>query len=96
MSPGILAFIIGLYILPIALLAWGHKVRRLRPRSRRAFWGAIIGHCTAGTIAVVWGMIPPESWTAEDTARGFFGLWTLLLFPVIGGIGGALTATDDK
>ena len=55
---------------------------------------AIIGHIIAGTVAVVWGMIPPESWTDDERARGFFGLWAMLLFPVIGGIGGALTATD--
>ena len=96
MSPGILVFIIGVYIVPIALLAGGHKIRRLSPRSRRAFWGAILGHIVAGTIAVTWGMIPPESWTAEETARGFFGLWAMLLFPVIGGIGGALTATETR
>jgi hypothetical protein len=96
MSPGILAFIIGVYIVPVALLAWGHKIRRLGPRSRRAFWGAIIGHCIAGTAAITWGMIPPESWTAADTARGFFGLWAMLLLPIAGGIGGALTATDSR
>ena len=72
MSPGILVFLIGIYIVPIALLAWGHKVRRLTPRSRRGFWGAIIGHIAAGTIALVWGMIPPDAWTAEETAPGFF------------------------
>jgi len=92
MSPGILVFIIGVYLVPVALLAWGHKIRRLSPRSRRAFWGAIIGHCIAGTVAVIWGMIPPETWTEEEMARGFFGLWAMLLFPLAGGIGGALTA----
>ena len=92
MSPGILVFLIGVYVVPVALLAWGHKIRRLSHRSRRAFWGAIIGHCIAGTIAIIWGMIPPESWTAEETARGFFGLWAMLLFPIAGGFGGALTA----
>jgi hypothetical protein len=91
MSLGILVFIVGLYGLPIALLAWGHKIRKLSPRSRRAFWGAIIGHCIAGVVAVVWGMIPPESWTSEETLRGFFGLWALLLLPLAGGAAGALT-----
>lgn len=96
MSPGVLVFIIGVYVVPVALLAWGHKIRRLSLRSRRAFWGAVIGHIIAGTVALVWGMIPPESWTEDERARGFFGLWAMLLFPVLGGIGGALTATDNK
>lgn len=92
MSIGILVFLLGLFAVPIALLAWGHKIRRLNPRSRRAFWGAVIGHCVAGTLALTLGMIPPEAWTESETTRGFFGLWAMLLFPVVGGITARLTA----
>jgi hypothetical protein len=91
MSPGIAVFLLGLYVMPLVLLAWGHKIRRLSPKSRRAFWGAIIGHCAAGVLAVTLGMIPPESWTSEETVRGFFGLWALLLLPLVGGAAGALS-----
>jgi hypothetical protein len=91
MNLGLTVFLIGLFLVPIALLWWGHRLRRLDPRPRRAFWGAIIGHCVAGTLAVTFGMIPPEAWTAGDTMRGFFGLWALLLLPLLGGITGALT-----
>lgn len=96
MNIGTLVFIVGLYIVPLALLAWGHKIRRLSPTSRRAFWGAIIGHCVAGTLAITLGMIPPEDWTSEETVRGFFGLWAMFAFPLIGGIGGALTARAKR
>lgn len=92
MSPGILVFLAGLFLVPIILLWWGHRIRRLEPRRRRAFWGAVIGHCVAGTIAVTLGMIPPEAWTEGETMRGFFGLWAMLLLPVVGGLTGALTA----
>ena len=91
MSPGIFVFLLGLYVMPLVLLAWGHKIRRLSPKSRRAFWGAIIGHCVAGVLAMTLGMIPPESWTSEETIRGFFGLWALLVLPLAGGAAGALT-----
>lgn len=91
MSFGIVVFLLGLYVMPLVLLAWGHKIRRLSPKSRRAFWGAIIGHCVAGVLALTLGMIPPESWTSEETIRGFFGLWGLLLLPLVGGAAGALT-----
>jgi hypothetical protein len=91
MNAGTVVFIVGLYVVPIVLLAWGHKIRRLSPKSRRAFWGAIIGHCVAGILAVTLGMIPPEAWTSEETIRGFFGLWALFLLPLIGGATGALT-----
>jgi hypothetical protein len=96
MNPGILVFLVGLFGVPIALLAWGHKIRRLTPKSRRAFWGAVAGHCVAGTLALSLGMIPPEAWTAEETMRGFFGLWALLVLPVAGGIGAYLTDPDRK
>ena len=96
MSIGTLVFIIGLYVMPIGLLAWGHKIRRLSPKSRRAFWGAIVGHCVAGTLAVTLGMIPPEEWTAEETLRGFVGLWALLAFPLVGAAAGALLQSSRR
>jgi hypothetical protein len=89
-SVHLLAFLIGLFVMPLALLACGHRLRRRGPRSQSAFWGAIIGHCVAATIAVIWGMIPPEAWTAQETMRGFFGMWSLLVFPVAGALLGAV------
>lgn len=96
MSIGILIFIVGLYGVPVVLLAWGHKIRRLSPKSRRAFWGAIIGHCIAGTLAVTLGMIPPEEWTSDETMRGFFGLWAMLALPLIGAAAGALLQSSRR
>jgi hypothetical protein len=92
MRLGIVVFIVGLYLVPVGLLAWGHKIRRLSPKSRRAFWGAILGHCLAGTLALTLGMIPPENWTEAEKIRGFFGLWAMLVFPVVGGLTGAFTS----
>ena len=91
MNIGIMIFLIGLFGVPLALLRWGHGLRKHPPRYRRAFWGAVIGHCVAAILAVTLGMIPPETWTSEETVRGFFGLWSLLLLPVAGAITGALT-----
>jgi hypothetical protein len=96
LSVGILVFLIGLYVVPIALLAWGHKIRRLSPKARRGFWGAIIGHCIAGTLAITLGMIPPESWTSDETIRGFFGLWAMLALPVVGAVGALLTQPNRQ
>ena len=86
MSLNLVAFLAGLFGVPIALLALGHRLRRRGLRARAVFRGAIIGHCVAGTLAVVWGMIPPEAWEPGEAARGFAGYWSLLLFPVIGGL----------
>ncbi|MEK7403220.1 MAG: hypothetical protein AABZ80_12765 [Gemmatimonadota bacterium] len=90
MSANIIAFLLGLFGVPIALLAVGHRLRRRAPRVRSAFMGAFIGHCVAGVLAVLLGMIPPEAWTPEETGRGFAGLWSLLVLPVVGAMGGSL------
>lgn len=91
MTAGILAMLAGLFVVPVALLWTGHRLRRLPPRTRRAFWGGIIGHCVAGTLALVAGMIRPEEWTAQDTARGFLGMWSLVFLPLLGALAGALS-----
>jgi hypothetical protein len=92
MTLGIVAFLLGLFGVPIALLVYGHKLRRRTDRGRAAFWGAVAGHCIAGTLAVTLGMIPPENWTSEDTLRGLAGLWAMLILPIIGAIVGAAMA----
>jgi hypothetical protein len=96
MSLGFVAFLLGIFGVPIALLAFGHRLRRRTDRQRGAFWGAIIGHCVGGTLAVTLGMIPPENWTSDETMRGFAGLWAMLLLPVIGALIGATLNMDRK
>jgi hypothetical protein len=86
MSVGLVVFVIGLFGVPIALLVLGHRLRRRSARAQAIFKGAIIGHCVAGALAVLWGMLPPEAWQSGESARGFAGLWSLLLFPVLGAL----------
>lgn len=90
MSIHIAAFIAGLFFVPLALLIAAHKLRRRSPRVRAAFWGAAIGHIVAIVLATTWGMIPPETLTPGETARGFVSLWSLLLFPLVGALVGWL------
>lgn len=96
MSLGFVVFILGLFGVPMMLLALGHRLRRRSVRERSAFWGAVIGHCVAGTVAVVYGMIPPEAWTQDEVARGFAGLWSLLVLPLAGAVIGAAFARGDR
>jgi len=96
MSIGIAAFLLGLFGVPIALLTLGHKLRKRTARERGAFWGAVIGHCVGGALAVTLGMIPPENWTPDDTIRGFSGLWAMLVLPVIGALVGAWTSSQRE
>ncbi len=92
MSLGIAVFLVGLFLVPFALLLGGHRLRRLPAPQRRAFWGAVTGHCLAGVLALAAALAPPEAWTPDERVRGFLGLWSLLIFPAIGAIGGAVTA----
>jgi MFS family permease len=96
MSVHFIAFLVGLFAVPITLLAYGRRIRRRGPRARAVFWGAIVGHCVAGTLAVVLGMIPPESWTSGETTRGFAGFWSLLLFPIAGALLAAALARPRR
>lgn len=86
MSIHLVVFLIGLFVVPIVLLVYGRRIRRRGPGQRALFWGAIAGHCVAVIVAVVLGMIPPEEWTSNDTARGFAGFWSLLVFPIVGAL----------
>jgi hypothetical protein len=92
MTSGLLVFLLGLFGVPLGLLWWGQRVRRVPRIVRRAFWGAILGHIVGGTMAIIFGMMPPEAWSDADVMRGFFGFFGLLTFPAIGGLGGYLTA----
>lgn len=95
MSIGFVALVLGLFGVPIALLVYGHKLRRRTPRERGAFWGALVGHCVAATLAIVMGMLPPEAWTPEETVRGLAGLWGLLLLPIAGAVVGAARSANQ-
>jgi hypothetical protein len=86
LSAHFIVFILGLFGVPLALLAIGHRLRRRSPRIRAIFWGGIAGHCLAGILAVVWGMMPPDAWESTETARGFAGLWSLFVLPLAGAL----------
>jgi hypothetical protein len=91
-----LVFIAGLLGVPILLLTAGRRLRHQGPAFRGAFWGAVIGHCTAALLALAAGMVPPEAWRATDTLRGFAGLWSLASFPLAGAIVGALAGRGRR
>lgn len=86
MTPGIVALLAGLFGVPLVLLVWGHRLREHSARARRAFWGAVAGHGVAAILAVTFGIFPPAEWSESDGVRGFFGLWALLLFPLLAGL----------
>ncbi len=86
MTPGILALLTGLFVIPGIMLYVGHRLRRRSFRARRIFWGMFFGH-TAGALLATWySMIPPELWSSSDFWRGAFGFYGMLLGGLIGGL----------
>ncbi|MEO7360000.1 MAG: hypothetical protein ABI120_06710, partial [Gemmatimonadaceae bacterium] len=61
-----------------------HRFRRRSARVQSAFWAAIVAHILAAVAAIVFGMIPPELWRADEFWRGAIGFWALLIAPIAG------------
>jgi hypothetical protein len=83
-------FALGLFGVPLALLAYGHHLRKRPTRQRNVFWGAISGHILAGIVALISALMRPEAWTSQETLRGFLGMWSLVLLPALGALAGWL------
>ena len=84
----LVVLLVGLFGVPVALLQYGHRLRRRSLRFQRAFRGALAGHCLAGTIAIFAAMLPPEAWTSAEMIRGVLGIWGMLALPVLGCVAG--------
>ena len=86
MSPGNIALLVGLFVVPLVLLALGHRLRRRSPGQRAVFWGGLIGYLT-GALAAMWvAMMPAAEWSAADSARGLVGYWGLIIGPTAGAL----------
>ncbi len=90
MNTGLAALLIGLFAVPFALLWSGHRLRRRSQRHRAVFWGALIGHLVASSIALFLSMYSATEWAATDFWRGFGGYWLPVLLPAFGAAIGAL------
>jgi hypothetical protein len=88
MTPGTFALLVGLFVIPLGLLALGHRLRRRTPVQRSIFWGGLVGYLI-GSLAALWvGMVPAAEWSGTDTVRGLLGYWGLVLGPLVGATAG--------
>lgn len=62
MSLSLLALLAGLFIVPVALLWMGHRLRRRTPAWRGAFWGAVAGHTLGMLVTLAALHYPPVLW----------------------------------
>lgn len=92
MSPHSAVFLLGLFGIPAALLYLGHHLRKRSHLRSRIFWGGVFGYLIGAVLALAAAVVPPEQWSSGNALRGFFGLWGLLAFPLIGALIGFLNA----
>ena len=92
MTMQLAVLLVGLFVVPGALLAVGHRLRKRSARVQSAFWGAIFAHIVAALAVTVFSMVPPEEWQSTDYTRGAISLWSLLIAPLVGAAVGALRA----
>jgi len=90
MSLHMMVFLLGLFGVPAGLLWLGHRLRRRTPLRAQIFWGGVMGHLWGAVLAVTVGLSRPVQWASGEVIRGFLGYWGLLLFPLVGGLVGAL------
>jgi hypothetical protein len=83
-----LALLAGLFLVPLLLLALGHRLRDRSPRQRAIFWGGVIGHSAAALVAIAAMHWPPVLWTTDTRAALVF--FTMLAGGVLGAGVGAL------
>jgi hypothetical protein len=83
-------FTIGLYVVPLAILALGHGLRRRSARARAAFWGAVVGYGVGALVTSAITVLPPYYWGGGSVLRELVVHWSLVIPTVIGLLVGAL------
>lgn len=85
-----LGLLLGIFVVPLAMLAACHRFRRLSRQQRRIVWGLIIGYGLALLLVLPALFIPPVMWAPDQPARSFLAYWGLFLIPVTGALAGRL------
>ena len=73
----------GLFLVPVALLWLGHRLRRRGPGARAIFWGATIGHSIGIIVALAAVHYPPVLWV--EGWRAVAVHWSMVAFAMLGG-----------
>lgn len=81
---GRLAFLIGLFLMPLLLIRLGHRFRDRTSAERAAFWGGVIGHSAGMLVSIAFGLLPPVWWAEGPPLRDFVLHWAML----VGALGG--------
>ena len=71
--------LLGIFGVPLLLLAGGHRFRRLGRRMRGAFWGGVSGYAVGVVAWAIAAIAPAQMW-----AQGSVRLSTVVIVPTSG------------
>lgn len=94
MSVGAVAFAIGLFAVPLLLLALGHNLRWRTTRERAVFWAGTWGYLGGIVLTCVVSLTPPVDWAGGPALRSFVFHWGMLLGAAAGAAIGAATGGE--
>jgi len=80
--------LLGIFGVPLLLLAAGHRFRRLSRRMRGAFWGGVAGYAIGVIIWAIAAIAPAQMWSSGNVRF----LAVVLALPLSGGAGFAFGA----
>lgn len=87
--------LLGIFGVPLLLLAGGHRFRRLGRRVRGAFWGGVAGYAVGVVAWAIVAIAPAQMWSAGN-ARFFTVVLALVLSGIAGVALGALVGNKPK
>lgn len=82
------ALLLGVFLVPLCMLAACHRFRRLSQDQRRVVWGLIIGYGVALPVVLLTLILPPVMWSPDQPLRSTLVYWGLLLMPALGATAG--------
>ena len=89
-------FTVGLYVVPLAILALGHGLKRRSTRVRGAFWGAVIGYGVGALVTSLVTVVPPFHWDGGSVVRELAVHWSLVAATAVGFLAGGAVGSAGR
>lgn len=84
------ALLVGLFVVPSLLLAVGHRMRERSDRTKRLFWGGVIGHALGVVVTMLVMMSPPVWWADAESVRTLAVYWAMIIGFGAGAVAGVV------
>jgi hypothetical protein len=84
-----IVFVVGLFIVPLVLLAMGHDLRKRPARQRGTFWGAASGYFAGVLVTAVLTVMPPVHWSAGSPPRDLAVHFSMVAGTILGAMAGS-------